>query len=345
MSAYYADREMTLTPGDIAAIENTRSSQQAVDLYLYQKRAAGAGATRVRKGTGSADVATVVPNYFTLIEEGLDMSYVNHALRQYGSEGADKAEIIRRAYNDHLSKNLPQVFRNIYTRANIQFLAHLEANKWVLTGTPDAGSIYTTVTGDAKNIPSGTPFTEIVQNMQIEARQNNFLQLGTPGMITSPTAMRIFNEYLSRGANNEVNVQQFLNWFNMVSDNEIVDAGGDSATIYEVASGGIAGYSRAFPWEAHPDAVNGVVNTGEDEWSRITIGGEDTMIFQGLPQVTLEVKTFKGYQDNQAGLPGNPDEGKIDIAQSFSFVVQFGALKAYDQTADVSPILKYILKT
>jgi hypothetical protein len=69
------------------------------------------------------------------------------------------------------------------------------------------------------------------------------------------------------------------------------------------------------------------------------------MIFQGLPQVTLEVKTFKGYQDNQAGLPGNPDEGKIDIAQSFSFVVQFGALKAYDQTADVSPILKYILKT
>lgn len=347
MSAYYKDRAMTLSPGDIEAIENLRSSQQALDLHLYSKRAAGAGATRVRQGTGSSTPATVTPTFFAPIQEGLDMSYVNQALRQYGSEGADKRQIIERAYTDHMNRELPQVFRNIYTRANAQFLTHLEANKWALTGTADAGTVYTTVTGDAKNIPVATPITEIIQNMQIEARQNNFLQLGAPTLLHSPTTMRIINEYLSRAGNNEVNVQQFLNWFDAIADNEIVDSvaiPADQATMYLIAKGGLAGYNRAFSWDAHPDAVNGVVSTGEDEWSNITIGGEDTMIFNNLPPVKLEVKTFRGFADNSATLPGTPDEGKIDIAQNFSFVAQFGGLKAFDSDANVSPILKYIYK-
>lgn len=344
MNAYYGMRDKTLTPADIDFIENLRSSQQAIDLYLYNKRAPGAGATRVRKGTGSSTIATVVPTFFSPIEEGLDMSYVNSAIRQYGSEGADKKAIIAAAYNDHMMKELPQIFRNIYTRANAQFVAHLEANKWALTGTADAGTIYTTFTGDAKNVPNTVPLTEIIQNMQIEARQNNFLQLGTPKFITSPTAARIINEYLSRGQSNEINVTQFLNWFDWMMDNEIVDAVGDKATIYEIAEGGLAGYSRTFPWANHPNAVGGVVNTGEDEWSNLVIGGADTNIFTNLPPINLEVKTFRGYQDNSATVPGNPDEAKIDIAQNFSFVVEFGALRAYDVDPNVSPILKYIVK-
>lgn len=344
MSCYYEQRGQTLTPGDIAAIENLRTSQQALDLYLYQKRAPGTGNTRLRKGTGSADVATVVPSYFDPIEEGLDLSFVNQALRQYGSEGADKKQVIANAYNEYFMRNLPQIFRNIYTRANLQFLAHLEANKWALTGTADAGSIYTTYTGDAKNVPTGTPLTEIVQNMQIESRQNNFAQLGTPKLLHSPTAMRIINEYLARGSENSIDVKQFLNWFTASEDNEIIDATGDIATIYEIAAGGLAGYSRTFPWETHPRAEGGVVNTGEDEWSNMTIGGEDTMIFNGLPPVNLEVKTFLGYQDNSGTLPGNPDEGKIDIAENYSFVTQFGALRAYEADANISPILKHVIK-
>ena len=344
MNAYYGMREAMLTPADVAAIENLRSSQQAIDLYLYNKRAVGVGATRKRKGTGSAVTATVTPTFFAVIEEGLDMSYVNHAIRQYGSEGADKKQIVARAYTDHMQKNLPQVFRNIYTRANAQFIAHLEANRWALTGTADAGTIYTTVTGDAKNIPVATPLTEIIQNMQIEAQQNNFLQLGTPLFLTSPTAAIILNEYLARGAANETNVIQFLAWFNHMQDNGIIDAGTDDATIYEIAAGSLAGYSRAFSWESHPDNVGGVVRKGEDEWSNLVIGGADTGIFTNLPEVKLEVKAFSGFADNSATLDGNPDEGKIDIDQNFSFVAQFGGLQAYEADANISPILKYILK-
>lgn len=345
MNTYYGMREKTLTPADIAFIENLRTGEQAIDLFLYNKRAVGAGTTRVRKGTGSSTIATVVPTFFSPIQEGLDLSFVNQAIRQYGSEGADKKSIIAAAYQDHLMKELPQIFRNIYTRANIQYVAHLEANKWALTGTADEGTIFTTVTGDAKNVPNTVALTEIIQNMQIEARQNNFLQLGRPTFITSPTAARIINEYLARGQSNEIDVKQFLGWFDWMVDNEIIDAAGDDATFFEVADGGLAGYSRTFPWESHPDAVGGIVNTGEDEWSNLTIGGADTNIFTNLPPINLEVKTFRGFTDTSGTVPGAPDESKIDIVQNFSFVVEFGALRAFDADSNISPILKYIVKT
>lgn len=344
MSTYYKMREDTLTQLDLAAIENLRSSQQALELFLYNKLAPSAGATRVRKGTGSSQVVSVVPTFFNLIEEGIDMSFVNHALRTFMNEGASKEEAINLAYKDHLSRTLPQKLRNIYTRANAQYIVHLDANKWVLTGTADAGTEFTTFTGDAKNIPSTTAATEIIQRVQIEAQQNNFLQLGKPTIIASPTFMNILNEYIARGVANEQNFQQFISWFDLVIDNGIIDAAGDQATFYIIAPGGLAGYSKTFPWEAHPAAEGGKISTGEDSWSRMTIGGEDTMIFTGVPQINVEVKEFMGFQDNSATLPGNPDEGKIDIAQNLSFVVEFGALKAFESTANKSPILKYIYK-
>ena len=46
MNSYYSQRNLTLTEGDIQAIENLRSSQQAVDLHLYDKRGPGAGPPR-----------------------------------------------------------------------------------------------------------------------------------------------------------------------------------------------------------------------------------------------------------------------------------------------------------
>jgi hypothetical protein len=342
MVAFWRDRESTLTAADIAAIENLRNSSQTIDLYLYNKRAPGTGNTRVRRGTGNSEIATVAPTFFAPIEEGLDMSFVNQAIRQYGSEGADKRQIIERAYSDHLSKELPQIFRNIYTRANAQYLAFLESQKWALTGTADAGTIYTDFTNDQKNIPNADPITSIIQNMQIEAQQNNFLQLGRPLLLHSPRFTQIVNEYLARGSANEQNVVQFLNWFDALSDNAIIDLAGapdDVATAYLIAAGGLAGYQRAFPWDAHPDAEGGVLRTGEDTWRRFTIGGEDTGIFTGLPQLTLELKTFSGFEDTSATY--TIDESNIDIVNNWSFVVQLGGLVAYDPDANVSPIIRY----
>ncbi len=350
MNAYYRDREITLQPEDITAIEGVRTGNQAVELFLWQIRNPGAGTVRVRTGSGATDVATVTPTYFAGIEEGIDMSAVNQMLRAFRSEGADKKIVFSEAQRNYLDINLWQVFRNIYTRANVQFNALLDTDRWALTGTPDEGTIYTTVLGDEKLVPvagtSDEDFIQIFQNIQTEARQNNFLRFGRPNVIASPTTMRIINAYLARGRENAVNVDQFLDYFTPQFDNLIVDSvpNGDIATFYFVASGGLAGYSRSFPWASHMDAVNGVVTAGEDSWSNMPIGGEDTMIFNGLPEINLEVKTRRNFADNSGVLPGAPAEATIDIASAWSFFVQFGGLRAFDNDPNVSPILKYVVR-
>lgn len=343
MKVYYDLRDGLLTPLEIKMIENLRQSGQDVDLFLYNKKLPGAGATRVRQGTGSPEVATVRPTFFTPIQEGVDMSLINQAIRQYGSEGADKRQVIANAYSDHLRRFLPQVWRNMYTRANAQFQAYTEANIWAINttdGVPDAGTIYAgTAASDAKQVPLADK-PEVIQNMQIEAQQNNWLS-GKPSLLSSPRTMQIVNEYLKYGGSNEKDIRQFLGWFTPYFDNGITDAAGSLATMYLFYPGGVAGYQRAFPWDAHPDSVNGVTTAGNDEWFNMTIGGNDTMVFQGLPEMKLEVKTYKGYADNSATYL--IDESRIDIVTNYSFVAQFGALKAYDHDAKVAPILKYEL--
>lgn len=342
MKAFYDNRDGLLSPLEIKMIENLRTSDQAVDLYLYNKKAPGSGATRVRQGTGSPTVTKVTPSFFTPIQEGLDMSLINQSLRQYGSEGADKRQVISNAYSDHMRRSLPQIWRNMYTRANEQYIAFLEANIWAINstdGTADAGTIYAGTAGsDAKQVALADK-GEVIQNMQIEAQQNNFLSAGTPSLIASPRSMQIVNEYLKYGGANEKNIQQFLGWFNPYFDNGVTDAANMIATMYLIYNGGIAGYQRVFPWDSHPDAVNGVVTAGNDEWYNITIGGNDTMVFNGLPEMKIEVKAYRGYSDTSATY--TIDESKIDIVSNYSFVAQFGGLKAYDHDANVSPILKY----
>lgn len=344
MKVYYDNRDGLLSEGDLRSIENLRSSGQSLDLYLYKKMAPGVGATRVRQGIGSPEVATVTPSFFDPIQEGVDMSLVNHALRQYGSEGADKKQVIANAYSDHLRRFLPQKWRNMYTRANAQYLAYTEANVWDINttdGTADAGNIYAgTLTLASKQVPLADK-GEVVQNMQIEANQNNFLSAGRPALLSSTRTMQIINEYLKYGGANEKDIRQFLGWFTPYFDNGIVDAANKVATMYLFYPGGVAGYQRAFPWSADPGSVNGVTTEGNDSWYNMTIGGNDTMIFNGLPEMKLEVKTYRGWADNSATY--TIDESNIDIVTNYSFVAQFGALKAYDHDANVSPILKYEL--
>ena len=341
MRAFMNMRAGLLTPEQIAAIQNVRNSVQQVDLYLYQKLAEGNGSVRVPAGEGGPEIATVTPSFFDLIQEGLDMSLVNQALRQYGSEGADAGAIVRAAFTDHLRKSLPQVFRNIYTRTNAQYVAFLEANIWALNTTPDAGTIYTTYVGDAKQVPNSDKL-DILANMQIEAQQNNFNVTGRPTLIISPRAIQIFQSYQARGDNNEINIAQFAQWADVVVDNNITDNAGVAGTLYLIFPGGIGGYNRVFPWNGDPDFGPQGVQIAGDGWDLINIGGNDAAFLTNLPEIRMEVKTLSGLADTTTQNP-TEDAAIIDIVRNFSFVTTHGALRSYETDADVSPIIKYEL--
>lgn len=333
-----------LTPLQLQAIENLRSSNQSVDLYLYNKLAAGGGTSRVQKGMGAPDVATVTPEFFGVVEEGFDDSLVNNTLRQYGSEGADKARIVGEAMKDHMMKSIPQVFRNMYSRINDQYVTFLENNIWALNTIPDDGTQFTTYLANAKRVPAAERLN-FFQKLQVEIEQNNFAVTGRPMLIMSTAAMQIINDYLARGSNNEINIAQFLNFADFFFDNNLVDGAGVEATVYLVYPGGLSSFGRSFIWGNDPEAVNGAVQHGNDGWSNMAIGGQQTAFMSNLPSIDLEVKTFTGYADNEGALGIN--EGAIDIDRNFSFVAQRGALKSYDQTQTgspeegKSPVIKY----
>ena len=338
---FYDLREGLLTPVQISAIENLRNSAQTLDLYLWNKIAPGTVSSRKRIGSGGASPATVVPTFFDPIVEELDVSFINNTLRQYQNEGADKAKAIRLAQENELAHLFMQKVRNIYTRADLQFYNYLETNKWTLTGTADAGTSYTTYTNDEKNVPLANKL-EVLQDMGVEAEENNFMQAGMPYLMSSTKSKRLFNEYYKFGANNNENLNQFTDWFGgLYFSNEVVNtAATDVATMYMVYSGGIAGYQNVVDWRAHKDAVDGIVTKGNDFWMNMTVGGADSGIFQNLPELQLEIKGYGGYQDNSATYT-TANEANIDIIDALVMTARFGAFKAYDNNTDISPIIKY----
>lgn len=340
LKMFYDLRDGLLSEVQIAAIENLRNSNQTIDLHLWNKIAPGNGATRKRIGTGGASPATVAPTFFDPIVEEFETSFINNTLRQYMNEGADKATAIKLAQDNEFSHLFMQKVRNLYTRADRQYYAYLESNKWALTGTADNGSSYTTYTNDEKNVPLSEKL-EVLQKMGVEAEENNFMQSGTPYLAISTKSKNLFNEYYKFGANNQENLNQFTDWFSGIyTSNEIVNtAATDIATMYMVHSGGIAGYQNVVDWTAHKDAQDGIVTKGNDFWMNMTVGGEDSGIFTDLPPMQLEIKGYGGNVDNSASL--TVDESNIDIVDSIVMTARFGAFHAYDSDSNVKPIIKY----
>lgn len=344
LRAFYASRPGLMSDSSYRAIEGIRNSGQTVNVEYYNKIAPGAGATRVRQGTGGGVTANIVPTYFTPIQEGFDTSLVANAVRQYVGNGMDPRDAIKKAYEDDLMELFAQKIRNIYTRADQQFAAYLEAQHWPLVTQADAGTQYTTYTGDAKNIPLAD-FTnkQIIQKLEVEAMQNNFLQFGRPLVIGSATTKRIVQTYSESGVNNSTNVAQYLPFFEPYFTNEIADSTTPAhlATFFMMPFGAVGGYSRTFDYgDLHPKGENGVVNMGNDSWTTIEVGGEDSLLFSDLPRIKVEVKGYGGYADNSGSL--TIDESRTDIVENVSLVAQFGAEKA-PSVANTSSIIKHVL--
>lgn len=341
LRGFWAQRQLFAPPADIAAIENIRTSNQSVTVHLYGRRAPGSGTQRKRDSTTGQTVFNFTPTFFSPIVEDFQLSIVNNALRQYMNEGADKDTAIRMAVEDEFMFSLAQAIKNIYVRADLQYRDFLEANKWALNTTADAGSRFTTYTGDAKRL-SASERTKFFQDLQIELEENNFhnLALGRPQIYHTTSGKSVINDYLKQGPQNNENLTQFLGYFDPYSSNQIVNATGIDASFYAVAPGGVCGYARAFDYAAaDPESQGGVSKYGEDSWGMINIGGADTMFFNNLPQLNIELKTKKGYQDNFSTY--SIDEARIDITKSYVLTATFGAAKAPVQSGDDSPIIKY----
>lgn len=331
-----------LTDSQIQSLQNL-SEGQSMNLNLYKRRTKGTGAQRVRKGTGSAEVATVTPTFFDVIQEGLDMSFVNQELRNYsnlGDQAAGRPSRLQAAYEDHMNKNLPQVKRAIFERINDQLLAWIVANKWDVSASVDNGSYYTTLVGDYKRIPvadagsASANQQRWLQRLQIEARENKFGLEGLPYILHGFGVNDQIFRYAEGGANNSANIAQFLGQFRKFEEATISETS-TKGKFYLVDSRGIGMYFRSFPWFTHDRAEDGVVKVGNDEWFNMTMGSEIDL----MTQIPVEVKTFSGYEDNYAVYGTDPS--RIDIVENFSFVVQGGALSAYYQTSQQSPILGY----
>ena len=346
INGFWNQRELFASPEDIAAIENVRTSGQNVTVNLYGRKAPGTTTQRQRESTDGQTVFNFTPTYFDPIVEGFQVSEVNNAIRQFMNEGAPASEAVRMAVQNEVMFGMSQAIKNIYVRANAQYRDFLEANKWALNTTPDAGTQYTTYLGDAKRVPLADT-TNFFQKLQIELEQNNFLMLAAqdPNVFMSTPGKQVVNDYLKSGPQNAENLTQFLGYFNAFSSNVFVDNAGVGATFYAVAPGGICGYQRAFDYAGgDPESVNGVSTYGEDSWSMMEVGGEDTLFFPGAPRLRLELKRKRGYENNVSTL--TVDEARIDIAKSWVLTATFGGSKAPTTateilTADASPIIKY----
>lgn len=338
---FYAQRPLFAPPADIAAIENVRQSGQDVTIHLYGRKAPGTGAQRKREGTDGQSVFNFTPSYFAPIVEDFEISNVNNAVRQFMNEGADPSTAIRMAMQDEMLFAMSQAVKNIYVRGDRQFRDFLEANKWALNTAADAGDRFTTYLGDAKRI-SNTDQTRFFQDLQIELNQNNFLSMNTarPQIYHSSSGMSVVNNYLKSGPQNNENLSQFLGYWDSYPTNEITPGTGVDSTYYVVAPGGVVGYSRAYDYAANdPENNGGSVTYGEDTWSTMTVGGEDTMMFAGLPQIKLELKQKKGFADRFSTL--SIDEARIDIVKSWVLTATLGASKAPIQAGQDSPIIKH----
>lgn len=336
-----------LTEEQLRALEYNQTELQTVDLYLYNRRANGTGTVRVREGSGSMAPVTVTPTYFDGIEVGMDMSLANQAIRQASpgdvalGEGERRA-LIERVYADHLAKNLAEVFREVYDRAEAQYAAYLVANRWTLLTTADAGTIYTTYTGNYKQVPN-TDQQEFIQNMAVEAQQNNFEKMGRmPFIIASTKAKKLIMDYAAKGVQQDRNIIQFLGEFEKFDySNKLVDGAGVAGTYYMIYPGGVGMFNRATNmWASHPRAeADGSVTIGEDTHHPILEIGEGTSIMSDMPKVRLEMHQVTKFDDTSGTYGLN--EATLDLVDTWSFYTKFGALRAYDQDAAVSPILGY----
>lgn len=341
LRGFYDQRANFAPAEDIAAIENVRTSDQSVTIHLYGRKAPGAGTQRTRGNTDGQTVFNLTPTYFAPIVEGFQISAVNNALRQFMNEGADKDTATRMAVQNEFMFGMSQAVKNILVRANLQYRDYLEANKWALNTTADAGDRFITYLADTKRVALADR-TRFIQDVDVEIDQNNFRQLAlvNPQFYHSSSGRSLINDYLKAGPQNNENLAQFLGYWDGYSSNDIATGAGVDSSFYVVAPGGVVGYNRAHNFAAgDPESQGGVSTYGEDSWGTITVGGEDTLFFGNLPQLTFELKTQKGYVDNFGVLA--IDESRIDIAKQYSLTATFGAEKAPMQSGDDAPIIKY----
>jgi hypothetical protein len=246
---------------------------------------------------------------------------------------------------------------NMYERINDFVVAQIEANKWVLTGTADAGTYFTTYTGDAKNVALAQR-ADAIGRLKIEMRQNNFDKFGGVSMLSSTTFEDIVNTYLELGTNNASNISQFLTgntasgmtqsqaYFKSYVEESLENGAGNDAISYLIADGSMAVYQR-YPksvFDIMPEAQNGIAN---DYWLAPIKVGVGTSLFPDLPPFTIGVKGYKGWVDNSAtGDTNNVDGATNDLGFSFVFTIQPGFLAAQDlANGNISSIIKVLWKT
>ena len=353
----WAGSQRALNPIDrmmlMETVEKLGGDQDHVIQGLYRDFAKSNKTGRARSGTGSPAIFNLTPNFQTRVREEFDFSHVQHAMRQVSPENfQDQSSRAFQGLMAHYEEMFVMTMFNIMDRHDDQVVAYLLANAWALTGTADAGINYTTVTGDCKVIPaadapigSTTTRPVFLNKVHVDAEKNNMTQFGVPFLLASTGLKNHLPEYEIRGENNELNMRQQLSMFQYVFSNKIAEntgidgANDDTAQFYLTPPDMIEIVPRAaFPYHVNKDGAQSEVVVGNDFYlAPIRIGGQNEL-FNGFPELVIEVKGKKDTTDTSATY-GDP--GVIDIVTSMVFTSQIAIAHTPGEDANVTPLVRH----
>lgn len=315
---------------------------------IYAKRANGTNTALQRIGTGGTNVGVLTPQFFDGIEEGYDLSLSQQVLREVGSAGelmdpsSRAAEAIRR---DRV-QNMFQLFASIYERANIQLLDWVTLNAAVLSLAPDLGQIYPIVV-DHKEIPladvvrNGATIPQFLGGLRSENKSNVFMGSTNPIILGSDHINYWLDGYRQWGANNLGNAAPDLQSIVPFIESRIDETPSPNGRFYNIAPNSLAFYQQApYAYAAMKDSSEmDSVKRGNDEWLDPLPIGRGTTILPSMPPMTLNVKKYSGWADNSGTF--GPGIASNDIVENYSFHVRIGAVKAFTENANESPIIEY----
>lgn len=305
LEAHKMGTERLVPASTLTAMKEATAQPTSIDVFVRESE--GTATTRACSGTGTGTTVNLPITYAGFREE-FSLSDVEH-------QGN------RTKYQEAFNHMFEQKLRSLYSRIDTASVANLEANKATGAG---AGSIYTTVVADAKQVPLASWDTDgdFYNNVSVEMAQNDFYGPYINVASTSQIALQRFDA--QQGAGNSVNLGFQQNDFQHMTTNRLVNGVGVTSTSYMVDPSAIGMLTWTNSLSRRGKDI------GTDQWSAFN----DPLGLLG----NIELKIKKGCADNSGSFAG----GEADYTESFVMFVEVAFLAAYDSVLG-APVFKYEL--
>lgn len=304
LEAYAEGTDRLVPASTLTASKEAAAHLTSIDVFV--KEGIGLGTVRKCSGTTSGTTAEVAVNYQGFAEE-FSLSFEQH-------QGN------RAKYQETFNHMFSERLRSLYNRIDTAAILELELQKATGGG---AGSIYTTVVGEAKQVARASWDTagDFYNNVSVEMEQNDFFGPYVNISSTSQKALQRFDA--AQGGSNSTNLAFQQGDFVHKTSNRLTNGIGVVSTSYMVDPASIG----MLTWN---NAISRIgKDTGTDEWTSFV----DPSGLLG----NIELKITRGCADNSGLVAG----AEADYAESFVMYVDVAFLHAYNSD---DPGQSYIYK-